>query len=159
MSSRNFLSITTAVALVCSSTVRAQDQIPLTVVFAGGEKKNLSLEDLDAMKQVSFSTSTIWTDGVNQFSGVPVASLLQYLDAEVRQLKLSALNDYSVEIPVAELEAEVPIIATRVDGSTMSVREKGPYWVMFPFDDRPDYKTESNYSRAIWQLQTIELLE
>ncbi|WP_170606233.1 oxidoreductase [Ruegeria arenilitoris] len=159
MNLRNALTIVATFAVMCFSSAYAQNSIPLTVVLVGGEQKELSLEVLDSLDQVSFSTSTIWTDGIHQFSGVPISSLIQHLNADGELLKLYALNDYSVEMPVAELEEEVPIIATRIDGATMSVREKGPYWIMFPFDDSPDYQTESNYARSVWQLKRIDLLE
>ncbi|WP_170388914.1 oxidoreductase [Ruegeria sp. HKCCA6837] len=159
MISKSVLSIVLALVAMCFSSANAQNSIQLTVVLVGGEQIELSLEDLDSLEQVSFSTSTIWTEGVRQFSGVPVSGLLGYLNAEGSLLKLFALNDYSIEMPVAELEAEVPIIATRIDGATISVREKGPYWIMFPFDDSPDYQTESTFARSIWQLQRIVLLE
>lgn len=159
MISKSVLSIALALVAMCFSSANAQNSIQLTVVLVGGEQIELSLEDLDSLEQVSFSTSTIWTDGVRQFSGVPVSGLLGHLNAEGSLLKLFALNDYSIEMPVAELEVEVPIIATRIDGATISVREKGPYWIMFPFDYSPDYQTESTFARSIWQLQRIVLLE
>ncbi|NOE34495.1 oxidoreductase [Ruegeria sp. HKCCD7318] len=159
MISKSVLSIVLALVAMCFSSANAQNSIPLTVVLVGGEQIELSLEDLDSLEQVSFSTSTIWTDGVRKFSGVPVSGLLGNLNAEGSLLKLFALNDYSIEMPVAELESEVPIIATRIDGATISVREKGPYWIMFPFDDSPDYQTETIFARSIWQLQRIVLHE
>ena len=38
----------------------------------------------------------------------------------------------------------------------MSVRDKGPLWVMYPFSDAPALKTETNYSRCIWQLNRLQ---
>ena len=41
----------------------------------------------------------------------------------------------------------------------MSVREKGPLWVIYPFDSDPEYQTEVIYSRSIWQLDRIVVEE
>ena len=72
---------------------------------------------------------------------------------------MSALNDYAVEMPVADLEEDAPILATRLNGETMTVREKGPFWIMYPFDRSTKYQTESNYARSVWQLQQLKLID
>jgi hypothetical protein len=43
-----------------------------------------------------------------------------------------------------------------MDGKTMSVRDKGPLWIIYPYDSSADYRTEVVYSRSIWQLDRIE---
>ena len=70
---------------------------------------------------------------------------------------MTALNDYAIEVPASEAASGGPILATRVDGKPLSVRDKGPIWVIYPFDDKEAYKTEVTYSRSIWQLKSIEV--
>ena len=118
-----------------------------------------SLEDLDAMDQTSIETSTIWTDGVNSFSGVPLKALLEAHNATGATIEMVALNDYSVSMPISELEENAPIIASRMNGETMSVRDKGPFWVIFPYDSKSKYQSEIVYSRSIWQLNRLTVLE
>lgn len=142
-----------------SSAAWAQEGYALTVVNTDGDEHELSLDMLDAMEQVEFSTTTIWTEGVVRFSGVPVMHLLESLKAEGTTLRMSALNDYAVEMPTAELENDAPIIATRMNGQTMPVREKGPYWVVYPFDSSAEYRTEGKYAQSIWQLKTLAVME
>lgn len=119
----------------------------------------LELADLDALPQQSFSTSTIWTDGQITFSGVPLATVLASIGAEGSAVEMIALNDYKVTMPLAQLEETVPIIATRMDGNVMSVRDKGPYWIVFPYDEDPKYQTETIYSLSIWQLNRLKVLD
>ena len=38
----------------------------------------------------------------------------------------------------------------------MSRRDKGPLWVIYPYHDNIDYRSETIYSRSIWQLDRIE---
>lgn len=147
------------VILLTGTLSLANEGHALKVVMPDGEEQSLFLDQLDAMEQVEFSTTTIWTDDEVHFSGVAITHLLKVLGADGATLRMSALNDYSVEMPVADLEDDVPIIATRMQGQTMSVRDKGPYWVMFPFDRDPEYRTEANYARSVWQLQMLTLLD
>ncbi|GAD54149.1 hypothetical protein [Limimaricola cinnabarinus] len=123
------------------------------------------LQDLDALPQLVFETGTIWTDGVSTFSGVPVAALLEKagLEKTLEQpdatLELIALNDYRVRIPMDEIGPELPIIATRIDGKTVPVRDKGPYWLVYPYDSDPRFRTEDVYARSIWQLAKMVVIE
>lgn len=119
----------------------------------------LELADLDAMPQVTFDTSTIWTDGVVTFSGVPLKALLGDAFAQGGVIEMVALNDYKVEMPVDRLEEGVPIVATRMNGETMSVRDKGPYWVVFPYDSDTKYQTETTYAWSIWQLNRLKVVD
>lgn len=112
---------------------------------------------LQALDPVTVETTTIWTDGVQTFVGVELATLLAVLGAEGRVLKASAINDYAVEIPVSDAVPGGPIIAYLSNGAPMSVRDKGPLWVIYPFDASPAYQTEEIYSRSIWQLDRIEV--
>ncbi|WP_176084504.1 oxidoreductase [Martelella sp. HB161492] len=112
---------------------------------------------LDALPQQTFTTGTIWTDGTNSFSGVALSDLLKLVGAHGKTLRLVALNDYAVEIPLAAIDPKAPIVALRIDGSEMSVRDKGPLWLMYPFDSNPSYRTEVTYSQSIWQLTKIEV--
>ena len=117
--------------------------------------REYDLAALESLTAESFVTSTIWTEGRSTFTGVPLKSLLQDAGITADQITAQAINDYAIDIPVEEITAEYPIIAYRVDGNTMSVRDKGPLWIVYPYDDRPDYRTEVVYSRSIWQLDRI----
>jgi hypothetical protein len=120
-------------------------------------KIHMTLEDLDAFSQTEFTTSTIWTDGDIQFSGVSLKMLLTHLNVKGDTLTMTALNDYAVAMPVADLTEDAPIIATRMNGAVMPVRDKGPFWVVYPYDDNALFSTETNYTRSIWQLNRLHI--
>ncbi|MEL6451966.1 MAG: molybdopterin-dependent oxidoreductase [Pseudomonadota bacterium] len=119
----------------------------------------VSLDALDEMEQVSFTTSTIWTDGPVTFSGVPLKVLLAAHAAQGTAVEMVALNDYAVTMPLDALEDDAPIVATRMNGAPMSVRDKGPYWVVFPYDKDPKYRTETTYALSIWQLNRLKVVD
>ena len=114
------------------------------------------LQDLDT---TVVETSTIWTDGVRRFQGVSLKVLTELLEVEEGTLRATAINDYSVEIPVTDAIEDGPIIAYLMDGRKMSVREKGPLWVIYPYDKTSKYRSEVIYSRSIWQLDRIQVVE
>ncbi|WP_422074188.1 oxidoreductase [Tranquillimonas rosea] len=114
---------------------------------------------LEGLDPVQIVTETIWTDGVQTFTGVPLARLIEAVDAEGAMLSATAINDYAVEIPRSDWVEDGPILAYLNNGTPMSVRDKGPLWVIYPYDDNPDYQTEVVYSRSIWQLDRIEVTD
>ena len=60
---------------------------------------------------------------------------------------------------LAELEDDVPIIAYEMNGKPMSRREKGPLWIVYPYDSAAKYRTELAHARSVWQLDRLDVLE
>ena len=142
-----------------SAQAQSLTGLQITTETTTSDPVTLELADLDAMAQHSFTTSTIWTGGEAAFSGVPLSAVLASLNTQGSAVEMIALNDYKVTIPMDQLEDTVPIIATRMDGKVMSVRDKGPYWIVFPYDADPKYQTETIYSLSIWQLNRLKVLD
>ncbi|KEP71182.1 oxidoreductase [Thioclava dalianensis] len=116
--------------------------------------------DLAMLREIGQSeieTTTIWTEGRHRFTGVSLKALLERVGAKGKMLKATAINDYSVEIPTSDAVRNGPIVAYEMDGQTMSRREKGPLWVIYPYSSSSDYRSEVIYSRSIWQLDRISL--
>ncbi len=122
-----------------------------------GSAATFDLAMLASMASETIETTTIWTDGIQQFQGVSLAYLLDVLSVEDGTLVATAINDYSVEIPVTDAVADGPIIAYLQNGEAMSIRDKGPLWIIYPYDSDPRYKSEVIYARSIWQLDRIEV--
>jgi hypothetical protein len=68
-----------------------------------------------------------------------------------------ALNDYAVSMPVAAMVADGAFLATRRNGAPLPVRERGPFWIVFPWSQRPALDTALHRQRSVWQLQRMEL--
>jgi hypothetical protein len=121
-------------------------------------KAQFDLEMLKALGTQEIKTSTIWTEGVQTFVGVPMSNILAAVGADGTTVSATAVNDYSVTIPVEDWVTGGPLLALERDGKPMSVRDKGPIWVVYPYDSSPDLQTEVIYSRSIWQLDRLEIL-
>jgi hypothetical protein len=121
-----------------------------------GEAARLDFALLDSLPQASFETRTPWFDGPRRFSGVAGAALLEALGAGGAEVVAVALNDYRVTIPVEDFRATGLILATRLDGQPIPVREKGPIWIIYPFDAEARLRNQVFYTRSIWQLRRLE---
>ena len=91
------------------------------------------------------------------FEGVLARDLLSDTGAEGSVIDAIALNDYTVSIPVMDFDAYGVILAYRKDGENLTVRDRGPLWVIYPWSDQSDLQNELYYSRSIWQLRAIEV--
>ena len=123
------------------------------------EQRRVALDRgaLTALPQESFRTSTIWTFGEQLFKGVRLAKLIDCLGVDGGLLVLSAKNEYLIEIPVESLRPDGALIALERNGRPMSTRDKGPLWLVYPYDADPAFQTESIYAQSIWQLDRIEI--
>lgn len=121
-----------------------------------GDHAEFDLTMLEAMPKNEIRTTTPWTDGVTTFEGFALNDLLDAVGATGTELNAIALNDYATVIPKSDADLGV-MVAYKVNGEYISVREKGPLWVIYPFDQQPDLKTETNYGRSIWQLNRFEV--
>ncbi len=160
----------TCVVLTTAGAVRADDvpspsgDVILTVSGAPeaanvGDTIQFDRDTLAALGMETIETTTIWTEGPQTFEGVPLVNLVEMMGLSDGILSATAINDYAVEIPVEDAVEGGPIIAMTLNGEEMSVRDKGPLWVIYPYDSSSDYRTEVIYSRSIWQLDRISVVE
>jgi hypothetical protein len=119
----------------------------------GGAEFDLAM--LEGLGVVEMVTRTPWTEGEIRFSGVPAAKLMEAVGADATTVDAVALNDYRAEIPAGDFAAYGPILATRVDGTPMRVRDKGPVWVIYPWSANPQIDNIEFHSRSIWQVKAL----
>lgn len=133
----------------------------LLTVFRSSDASELARFDMAMLKHLpatEFTTSTIWTAGVATYSGVSLSTLLAQLDTPVTAIRALSISDFAAEIPRSEIEHSAPIIAYARDGLPMTRREKGPLWLLYPYDSSEKYQTEVIYARSVAQLDRIEIL-
>ena len=110
------------------------------------------LEDLGT---VTVETTTPWHNARVRFEGVPLARLMKHVGAKGQKVTAIALNDYSTEIPLSDFEQFGTILAIKRDGEYMPVRDKGPLFVIYPYDSRPELKSQLYYGRSAWQVSKL----
>jgi hypothetical protein len=112
---------------------------------------------LERLRLRSITTETPWHSGTRTFKGPLLRDVLAAAGAQGKTARLVALNDYHVDLPLEDVQRYDVILACQLDGKPMSVREKGPLFVMYPFDTQPQLRNAVYFSRCVWQLRSIEL--
>jgi hypothetical protein len=120
-------------------------------------KAAFDLAMLQALPVTRFRTSTIWTDGVQAFEGVSIANLLARVGSEGSEIQAVAANDYEIRFPVSDASDHGGLIAYQINGSLLPVSNKGPLWIVYPFDRDPDLQTERFQGESVWSLETMTL--
>lgn len=110
---------------------------------------------LEAIGTVTFETNTPWYKGPVKFEGVPLQKLMEKVGANGEKVVAVALNDYSSEIPIEDFAKYNVILALKRDGEYMPVRDKGPLFVVYPYDQNPELKSQKFYSRSVWQVSRL----
>lgn len=122
-----------------------------------GEVARFDMKMLEALPQHSFTTRTPWFDRPVQFTGPLLADVLAAVKAQGGSIRASAINDYTITIPMADASAHQVIVARLLDGKPMAVRDKGPLFVIYPFDSDAALRTSVYYERSIWQLKSLDV--
>lgn len=111
---------------------------------------------LENLEWRSIDSHTRWTEGPQTFEGVPLSVILDRVGVSGNILSAVALNDYKVEIPIGDAEANSVLLAMKHNGEWMKVRDKGPIWIVYPYDD-VDQILDVHANRMVWQLRSIKV--
>lgn len=154
-----FLALSLSAPVGATSLPQPAGEVVLTVsgnvgVTNGADGAEFDMEMLAALPQREITTYTPWTEGAIVFEGVPVSSLLDAVAAKGETVTATALNDYKVELPLEDLTGRNALIAIRMNGEPMSVREKGPLWIVYPVD-APEDLSRAMMRTMVWQLRRI----
>jgi hypothetical protein len=119
---------------------------------------NFDLPMLERLPQRDLFTQTPWHQGRRKFTGPLLRDLLNAVDARGSMIRAIALNDYKVDIPFEDAVQIDVVMARLLDDRPMPVRDKGPLFIIYPFDDRPELRNQRYYARCAWQLRTLEIV-
>jgi hypothetical protein len=114
------------------------------------------MEMLEALGRASFATRSEVSEVPQLFEGVPLRALLDRIGVQGNSLRASALNDYAAVIPLGDLRFE-PILATKVDGRVLTIRDKGPLWIAYPRDSYKVLQDAKYDYRWVWQLNKLHV--
>lgn len=155
---------THSVALFCfavstAGIAFAQEAPVLTVdgAIAKGPSISFTQADLDALPQSDIATKTPWHDGAPTFSGPKLRVVLDAVGATGKMITAHALNDYSADLPVQDADSFGVILATRMNGELLPIRDKGPIFIIYPYDSDPTLQHDVYYTRSVWQVDKLTL--
>ena len=110
---------------------------------------------LEGLGLDQITTTTPWNSGPVRFEGVPMESLMQVLGATGSSVIAYALNDCTTKIPISDFKRFHPILALKRNGEYMPVRDKGPLFIVYPFDSDQELKQQIYYNRSAWQIARL----
>jgi hypothetical protein len=122
-----------------------------------GETARFDMKMIEAMPQHSFTTSTPWFDKPVKFTGPLLSDVLAVVKASGSSVSAVAINDYKISIPVSDATKYKVILARLIDDKPIPVREKGPLFVVYPFDSSAELRNSTFYERSIWQLKALDI--
>ncbi len=158
-----------ALTMVLSPAVAGDEKLPvpkgpviLTVEgeisrFNDGERAVFDRAMLEQLGIHVTQTTTPWADGQQRYEGPLVRKLLEAVGAKGDTLDITALNDYSAPAPIADYYDHDVILALKENGAYMRVRDKGPLFIVYPFETSPELNNEVHYNRSVWQIKTIRV--
>jgi hypothetical protein len=120
-----------------------------------GEKRTFTMQQLEQLPQVTFTTSTPWYPKPVTMTGPLLRTVLEAAGAKGNKLTAVALDNYKVEIPFEDAAAQQVIVARLMDGKPMAIRNRGPLFIIYPFDSSKELQTEKYYFRSAWQLSQL----
>ena len=120
---------------------------------------DFDMEMLQELTQRETKTKTPWTEGETVFSGPVLEAVLKAAGSNGSKLIVKALNDYAAEVPIEDATNYPTILAISKDGKAMPVRDKGPLFMIYPFDTHPELYNEKYFNRSVWQIRSIEIIK
>lgn len=122
-----------------------------------GDRFVFDMAALEKLPQHSFTTNTPWFKEPVKFTGPLLRDVLAAAGASGDMLTASALNDYKTDIPVKDASSHNVIVARLMNDKAMPVREKGPLFIIYPYDEKEELRSKTYFSRSAWQLKAIEV--
>jgi len=122
-----------------------------------GKTAVFSMQMLSRLPQRTVFTKSPWYPQGAAFSGPLLRDVLNAVGAKGKTITAHALNDYKTDIPFDDAFTYDVILAHLMNGQPMTVRDKGPLFVVYPFDALPELKTQVYYNRSAWQLDHLHV--
>ena len=112
---------------------------------------------LEALGWSSIRTHTPWYNRIVLFEGVLMTKLYERVGGSGQTVFVTALNDYTTEIPTADFGRFGVLLALKRDGKYMPISDKGPLFIVYPYDSNPILQSQKYYSRSAWQVARMRV--
>lgn len=122
-----------------------------------GNTAVMSMQMLSKLPQRTVTTKSPWYPTGATFVGPLLRDVLGAVGAKGKTITAYALNDYNTEIPFEDALKYDVILARLLNGKPMAVRDKGPLFVVYPFDAVPELQTQVYYNRSAWQVSRLKI--
>ena len=137
-------------------------KVVLTISGKIGERNSpqgvqFDMAMIEKLPQHSFTTLTPWEKQPIQFTGPLLRDVLAAVKAQGTVIKAMALNDYQSSIPVEDAMKFDMVMAVKMNGQPIPVKTKGPLFIVYPYDAKPELRSAVYYERSPWQVKSLTL--
>lgn len=159
MTRKGFLAAVSALLLVVGAASAREIGTPtgaviLTVTAPDGTSWTFDREMIEGLGWQTITTVTPFTEGPQEFAGIPLSALAEATGVSGSVVEAVALNDYAAEIPVDHIAEHGVFLALDHNGTPMRVRDRGPMWIIYP-SETVDAPADRFDSLMVWQLRAL----
>lgn len=162
---RALLVVLAALTLPCRALDAPTAKVVLTIRGTvdqrnQGDAAAFDMAMLAALPQHSFTTMTPWYPQARKFTGPLLRDVLAAAGAKGgkgQMIEALAINDYKVQIPFDDAQRYPVLLARLMDDQPMPLRDKGPLFIVYPFDSDSTLRSSLYYSRSAWQLKALRV--
>ena len=154
---------------ITSASIAASDALPIpsgdvAMTVGGAVSKitegsvvELDLATIEQMGLIRYVVHDPWLDQDLEFTGVLLSAFVDAVGAspDATTLTFQAIDDYEVEITISDIRRWPIMLATRTNGEPMTLEDKGPTRVVFPYDQFPEIDQLVYKNLWIWQISAI----
>lgn len=112
---------------------------------------------IEALQTSSIVTANHVLSKPTNYKGPVLGDLLNQLGARGDSVFVTALDDYTAELKRSEIEKYDVLLATHENGKMMTIDDRGPFFIVFPFDKYKELRRDLYYNMSVWQIKSIEV--
>ncbi len=153
---KSLAALAVGLALTCSAAFASDPYF--TIRSADGAKTvEVTAEAIEKAGSVTFKTTLPGTDGeeLHEVRGPLMQALLEQAGFEAGEYTAVALDNYEIDVPAEDFKTHGAIAAVEIDGKPLTVRDKGPAWIVYPRSDNAALTDPIYESRSVWQLKEL----
>lgn len=125
--------------------------------LAEGQSSTVTVKQIEQAGLQEFTVFNPYEEREEDYTGVFISDLVEMFGAEgVQSVRLTALDDYVIDINQEEWSNLRIVLATRVDGAYFGFETKGPMRIVFPDYDSDKLEHQELLPKWIWMITRIE---
>lgn len=94
-------------------------------------------------------------EAIRKVRGAEIDATLKKADLVGKILHVVALDGYAVDLPREDFTNYGAVFAMSIDGKKLTVRDKGPSWIIYPVSKNKELDDPVFEARSVWQLKTV----
>lgn len=122
-----------------------------------GKEQALSIDALDALAPATeWVIDDPYSGSETHYQGITLRDLVNALAPNAQRVRMRAINDYIVVFERDEWEKLPILLATRNEGTRMSVANKGPARIIYRQTRENELRMQAYAPKWIWQVIDVE---